>query len=99
MKLLIECIIANALLTVFVWVGSKDDKTKLKGFYYYPKEVQERLQSIPEYTEYIPKGSAKLINFAASFVVFVIIFAICSYINSAYSFTRHLLTQLFWVLL
>lgn len=86
MLLAIECIIANALLTAFVFIGTKDDKTKLKGFYYYPKEIQERIRTIPEHIKHIPKESAQTINFVVSFAIFLVIFSVCNYINGTVSF-------------
>ncbi|MCB2290161.1 hypothetical protein LGK97_10315 [Clostridium sp. CS001] len=86
MNLLIESIVVNILLTAFVWIGTKDDKTKLKGFYYYPKEIRERILAIPEYKKYIPKESARKVNFISSFLLFIVIFLVCSIFNGTNSF-------------
>jgi hypothetical protein len=86
MNILIECIVVNFLLTLFVWIGTKDDKMKLKGFYNYPKEIQNRIKTIPEYKNFIPNESIKIINLISSFVFFIIVFIICSILNATTAF-------------
>ncbi len=85
-NLIIECIMVIILLSVSIWYRTKDDRRKLKSFYYYPEKVQYRIKSIESYKYCIPEKSVKKIYLIISFIAFLIIFIIASIINETLSF-------------
>ena len=84
MIILIESIILCLLLTIMVFIMSRDP---IKTIYNYPPKIQERVKSIQKYEDKIPTNNNKIvIKLFASILFLIIICIVLRYINGYKTF-------------
>lgn len=84
MILVIEAIVLCGLFTVMVYIMSQDP---IKTLYNYPPKIQERVKSLEQYKDQIPKTQNKIVaKLAASVLIIIIISLILRYVNGYTTF-------------
>ena len=84
MIIVIESIILCVIFTVMVYIVSRKP---IKTLYNYPPKIQERVKSLEEYKEQIPKNENKIfIKLCASFLFLIILCLILKYVNGYTTF-------------
>lgn len=84
MIIFIESIILCILFTIFVYVISKNP---IKSLYNYPPKIQERVKSLPQYSNSIPRNKNMLVaKISACFIFITILTLILYYINNCTTF-------------
>lgn len=84
MILIIESIVLCIIFTILVYIMSRNP---IKTLYNYPPKIQERVKTLEEYKDKIPRKKNKLLaKFLASIVIIIIISLILRYINGYTTF-------------
>ena len=84
MTLLIESIVLCLLFTVMVYIMSRNP---IKTLYNYPPKIQERIITLEEYKDKIPKQENKIfVKIFASILFLIILVIILRYVNGYKTF-------------